>query len=170
MTGVASHAAPVPVTDTAGNLKYFEITPIIMRKPKSDMAQGRDREERLQEEDSMSSPITPPQTTARPVLPTGGIGNPPTALAASGVAGAATVAPPVSLDSFPSSPPQEVLDQMASAAQTHAALSAQGRELRFSRDEQSGRARIEVRDRSGNVLKTLSPAQALEVAAGAPLE
>jgi hypothetical protein len=63
-----------------------------------------------------------------------------------------------------------VLDQMASAAQTHDALSTQGRELRFIRDEQSGRTRIEVRDRSGNVLRMLSPAQALAVAAGAPLE
>ncbi len=76
----------------------------------------------------------------------------------------------VALDTIPASPPQEVLDQMASAAQAHETLSAQGRELRFSRDAQSGRTRIEVRDRGGNVLKTLSPAQALEVAAGAPVE
>jgi hypothetical protein len=59
---------------------------------------------------------------------------------------------------------------MASAAQTHAELSSQGRELRFARDEQSGRTRIEVRDREGHILKTISPAEALEVAAGAPLE
>lgn len=142
-----------------------------MRKPKSDMAHGRDREERLQEEDSMSSPITPPQTAVRPALPTGAVGSPPTSLAPSpGAAGGAPVEPSVSLDTLPASPPQEVLDQMANAAQTHEALSAQGRELRFSRDEQSGRTRIEVRDHSGNVLKTISPAQALEVAAGAPLE
>ncbi|MGH2854403.1 MAG: hypothetical protein ACRDLF_09475 [Solirubrobacteraceae bacterium] len=111
----------------------------------------------------MSSPITPPQSVLRTGWPT------PLA-ASSGTAGPAAVAPTVSLDTLPSSPPREVLDQMASAAQTHAALSAQGRELRFSRDTQSGRTRIEVRDRAGNVLRTLSPAQALEVAAGAPLE
>jgi hypothetical protein len=80
------------------------------------------------------------------------------------------VQPAVSLETLPSSPPQEVLDQMAGAAHTHAELSSQGRELRFSRDAQSGRTRIEVRDRGGNVLKTISPAQALEIAAGAPLE
>ena len=59
---------------------------------------------------------------------------------------------------------------MAGAAQTYQALSAQGRELRFARDEQSGRTRIEVRDRAGNVLRTLTQAQALALAAGTPLE
>ena len=78
--------------------------------------------------------------------------------------------PTVSLDAFPSSPPPEVLDQMGNAARTYEALCSQGRELRFARDEQSGRTRIEVRDRAGNVLKTLSPAQALALAAGTPLE
>ncbi len=72
--------------------------------------------------------------------------------------------------SSPMTPPHEVLEEMASAAQIHSELSSQGRELRFARDAQSGRTRIEVRDRRGNVLRTLSPAQALEVAAGAPLE
>jgi len=59
---------------------------------------------------------------------------------------------------------------MARAADIHEELASQGRELRFTRDEQSGRTRIEVRDREGHMLKTLSPAQALEVAAGAPLD
>ncbi|MFI5005307.1 MAG: hypothetical protein ACHQE6_09875 [Solirubrobacterales bacterium] len=116
----------------------------------------------------MSSPITSPQApAARPVLPTEAArpsAGPP------GAGAPSALEPAVSLDTLPSSPPQEVLDQMASAAQTHEALSAQGRELRFSRDEQSGRTKIEVRDHNGNVLKTISPAQALEVAAGAPLE
>jgi hypothetical protein len=117
----------------------------------------------------MSSPITPPQgpTAARPAPPIGA--TPPSAAPHNaGVSFASELA--VSLGTVPASPPQEVLDQMASAAQRHDALSAQGRELRFSRDEQSGRTRIEVRDRGGNVLRTLSPAQALEVAAGAPVE
>jgi hypothetical protein len=135
-----------------------------MRKPKSDMSHGRDHEKCLQEEDSMSSPITSPQA-AQPI-PTGA----PKQLAARPGAGPATVAPAVSLDTLPSSPPQEVLDEMTSAAQIHDELSSQGRELRFARDAQSGRTRIEVRDRRGNMLRTISPAQALEVAAGAPLE
>ncbi len=133
----------------------------------------------------MSSPITPPQTAGQPVLPAGATA-PSVAHKGTGTPFAVELTasldaiqpdtpqevldhPAVSLDAIPSSPPQEVLDQMAGAAQTHAALSAQGRELRFSRDEHSGRTRIEVRDRGGNVLRTLSPAEALEVAAGAPL-
>jgi hypothetical protein len=139
-----------------------------MRTPKSKAAQGRVREECFQEETSMSSPITPPQgpAAAQPVRPTEVAG--PSAAPQGATPFASELA--VALDTIPASPPQEVLDQMASAAQAHEALSAQGRELRFSRDERSGCTRIEVRDRSGNVLKTISPAQALEVAAGAPLE
>jgi hypothetical protein len=117
----------------------------------------------------MSSPITPPQGPAAAQA-----ANPTRAVRASAAVpgGGAPFAlePTVSLDALPASPPREVLDQMASAARTHEALSAQGRELRFTRDEQSGRTRIEVRDRAGNVLRTLSPAQALEVAAGAPVQ
>jgi hypothetical protein len=140
-----------------------------MKTPKSKAAHGRDREECFQEEISMSSPITPPQgpAAARPALPTAAA-RPSAAPQGAGAPFASELT--VALDTVPSSPPREVLDQMASAAQRHEALSAQGRELRFSRDEQSGRTRIEVRDRGGNVLKTLSPAQALEVAAGAPVE
>ncbi len=78
--------------------------------------------------------------------------------------------PAASLDTFPSSPPQGVLDEMAGAARVHDALRAQGRELRFAHDGQSGRMRIEVRDAAGAVLRTISPAQALAVAAGKPLE
>ena len=115
----------------------------------------------------MSSPITPPPASAvQPVLPT------EAARAAAGPQGAAASAPvpAISLDTLPASPPQEVLEQMASAARTHQALNAQGRELRFARDERSGRTEIEVRDHTGRVLKTISPAEALAIAAGAPLE
>ena len=127
----------------------------------------------------MSSPITPPQgpAAARPATPTEaarssaalqGAGPPGPSAGPSGPSFASELS--VALDAIPASPPQEVLEEMASAAHNHEALRAQGRELRFSRDEQSGRTRIEVRDRSGNMLKTLSPAQALAVAAGAPVE
>jgi hypothetical protein len=134
----------------------------------SDMAQGRGREQRLQEEDSMSSPITPTiGATATPPAPPAGASAP---LAGSARPGPITQTPAITLDTLPASPPPEVLAQMASAASTYEQLSSQGRELRFARDAQSGRTRIEVRDREGNVLTTLSPAQALAVAAGAPLQ
>jgi len=117
----------------------------------------------------MSSPITPPQgpAAARPALPTEAARS---TAAPQGAGAPSALEPAVALDTLPASPPAEVLDQMARAARIHDELNAQGRELRFSHDPQSGRARIEVRDRAGNVLKTLSPAQALEVAAGAPVE
>jgi hypothetical protein len=138
-----------------------------MRKSKSEAAHGRDRDECFQEENSMSSPIAPTPSPARTTAPDG-------VAVRSGVSGAARVSaaagPSISLDAIPSSPPQEVFDQMADAAETYERLSAQGRELRFARDADSGRTTIEVRDRGGNVLKLLSPAEALELAAGAPLE
>jgi hypothetical protein len=151
---------------TPNNLKYCEHAPINMRKPKSDMAQGRDRDERLQEEDSMSSHLTPPLAATQP-SPAVAAGPLPAPIPP---APTVTGQPAVAAQTLLSSPPPEVLDAMERAAQTHAELSAQGRELRFLRDAQGGRTRIEVRDRGGNVLKTLSPAQALAVAAGAPLE
>ena len=168
MTGSAGQESP-PTHET--HLKFSPTPPITMSKPTtSDMAHGQGRNKRLQEEDSMSSPIVSPPgpMTPRPVLPLDG--SPPPSLAPRAAAAALPASPPVSLDTIPSSPPHEVLEQMASAAQVHGALSSQGRELRFTRDQQSGRTRVEVRDRQGNVLKTLSAAQALEVAAGAPLE
>ena len=117
----------------------------------------------------MSSPITPPQgpLAAQPVRP---IAAPRSSAAPQSTGAPFALEPTVSLNTVPASPPHEVLEEMADAAHTYEALSAQGRELRFARDEQSGRTRIEVRDRAGNVLKTLSPAQALALAAGTPLE
>lgn len=73
-------------------------------------------------------------------------------------------------DALPAVPPPEVLNQMADAADTHERLRDQGRELRFAQGPDGGRARIEVRDRTGAVLRTLSTAQALAVAAGTPLD
>jgi hypothetical protein len=141
-----------------------------MRKPKSEAAHGWDREECFQEENSMSSPITPSPSTAGtgPVLRAAAASRPPGV--APTIHAAAASGPSVSLNAIPSSPPQEVLDQMAGAAQVYEHLSSQGRELRFAHDHASGRIKIEVCDRGGNVLKQLSPAQALDLAAGAPLE
>lgn len=76
----------------------------------------------------------------------------------------------VALQTLPSNPPPEVLSQMAGAARAYDELAAQGRELRFAQDASSGRTEIEVRDRAGNLLSRLSPAQALDLAAGGPLE
>jgi len=117
----------------------------------------------------MSSPIAPIQNSAAAASVRGAA--PSARQAGAGApSGAAAFDSSIALDAIPSSPPPEVLNQMAGAAQAYERLSAQGRELRFARDEASGRTTIEVRDRRGNVLKRLSPAQALDVAAGAPLD
>ena len=117
--------------------------------------------------DGMTAPIQPtegsPATGSTPSVQHSGA-NFETALV-----GASVVAQD-SFDTFPSAPPQAVLDEMAGAARVHDALHAQGRELRFARDEASGRVAVEVRDAGGSVLRTLSLAQALDVAAGKPLE
>ncbi len=117
----------------------------------------------------MSSPITAPQgsTAARAVVDIHAAGSPTASQGAQRIAAAQSS---VSLQTLPSSPPPEVLEQMADAAQRYDELTSQGRELRFARDAESGRTRIEVRDRAGHLVKTLSPAQALDVAAGAPLD
>jgi hypothetical protein len=133
-----------------------------------------------QEEYGMSSPIPPTQgsiTTRAANSEVGATQGEVRATRSDGAArrgtpgaGAAPAAPPVSLQTFPSSPPQQVLDEMASAARVHDALHAQGRDLHFAHDPQSGRMTVQVRDSGGRVLRTISPSEALEVAAGKPLE
>ncbi|HEY2767759.1 MAG TPA: hypothetical protein VGI76_05845 [Solirubrobacteraceae bacterium] len=117
----------------------------------------------------MSSPITAPQGSTAPA-PLGEIRAGSSLAASQGAQRSATIQPAVALQTLPASPPPEVLEQMAGAAQRYDELTAQGRELRFARDEQSGRTRIEVRDREGRLMKTLSPSQALDIAAGGPLD
>jgi|SRR5580704_4323713 hypothetical protein len=140
-----------------------------MRKHKSEAAHGWVRKECFQEENSMSSPIAPivQNPGGTPVRGSTAAERPPARTAPSF---ATALDSSLALDAIPSSPPPEVLEQMAGAARIYEQLSAQGRELRFAREASSGRTTIEVRDRRGNFLQRLSPAQALDVAAGAPLE
>jgi uncharacterized FlaG/YvyC family protein len=73
------------------------------------------------------------------------------------------------LMSIPASPPVEVRDAIGAAAERAAELRAQNRELHFRKDEASGRVIVEVRDLSGNVIRTIPPSGALEIMAGASL-
>ncbi len=144
-----------------------------MDKSKSEAAQGRVRYRCFQEENSMSSPV--PFINGLPSAAANAIASapPPSAGGARRTGASFPLAPPqqaVSLKTFPASPPSEVLNQMAGATRTHENLQAQGRELHFAHDEASGRIEIEVRDAGGNVLRTISPSEALRVAAGKPLE
>jgi hypothetical protein len=67
-------------------------------------------------------------------------------------------------------PPAEVLDQIAAAGRIEEQLRASGHQLRFSPAAQGERTRIEIHDRDGNPVRALSTAEALELAAGKPLE
>jgi hypothetical protein len=134
-----------------------------MEKHKSHAAHGPDRRRCFQEKHSMSSPIPPldgphaPGSASAAGRTTADTPIAPTAPASS-----------ISLETIPSSPPPEVLAQIALAAQTYDGLSARGYDLRFAHDPASGRTNIEVRDDSGALLRTLSPAEAVDLAAEGP--
>ncbi len=108
-------------------------------------------------------------------------------LAASQLAGAVNPTPPVPplnaaqrpvdgsqeegtiVGEVPPAPTPEAREMVDRAAERVQELVKQNRELHFSRDEQSNRVVIEVRDLDGNVLKTIPPAKALDIMSGADL-
>jgi hypothetical protein len=63
-------------------------------------------------------------------------------------------------------PPPEVLDQIALAGEIEEMLRADGEQLHFPATAAGERIRIEVHDRQGALLRTLSVAEALEIASG----
>jgi hypothetical protein len=65
-------------------------------------------------------------------------------------------------------PPPEVLDQIAAAGRVDERLREGGHRLRFTPAQPGERTRIELCDREGNAVRTLSTAEALEMAAGKP--
>jgi hypothetical protein len=71
--------------------------------------------------------------------------------------------------SLPASPPVEVREAIGAAAARAAELRAENRELHFRKDQLSGRVIVEVRDLSGNVIRTIPPSKALEVMSGAAI-
>jgi flagellar protein FlaG len=75
----------------------------------------------------------------------------------------------VNVSTLPASPPPAVLEDMHVAARVAEELRAQGRELHFETTG-NGRVIVQVRDLDGNVIRTIPPAGALEVASGQPLE
>jgi FlaG protein len=75
----------------------------------------------------------------------------------------------VAVISLPPSPPPEVLDEVAAARERAAELAAQNRELHFSKDDETGRVIVQVRDLEGNVIRTIPPSGALAVLAGEPV-
>ena len=69
----------------------------------------------------------------------------------------------------PPAPTPEARELVAKAAEVVEQMRKNNRELHFSRDEDSNRVVIEVRDLDGKVLKTIPPSEALNVMAGGEL-
>jgi hypothetical protein len=63
-------------------------------------------------------------------------------------------------------PPQQVLDQIAAAGRIHERLRDSGQHLRFFAAAAGERARIELHDAHGGLVRILSAAEAIELAAG----
>jgi flagellar protein FlaG len=74
----------------------------------------------------------------------------------------------VNVSTLPASPPPSVLEDMSTAAHVAEQLRAQARELHF--EVTAGGVAVQVRDLEGNVIRTIPPAKALEIAGGAPLD
>jgi hypothetical protein len=75
----------------------------------------------------------------------------------------------VNVSTLPASPPQSVLADMHEAARVWDELRAQKRELHFE-TAPNGRVIVQVRDLDGNVIRTIPPTRALEIAAGSPID
>jgi hypothetical protein len=71
------------------------------------------------------------------------------------------------LGDVPPAPTEEVRAQVDHAAEIAAEMAARNRELHFSKDEDTGRVVIQVRDLDGNVIRTIPPSRVLDVMSGA---
>ena len=69
----------------------------------------------------------------------------------------------------PASPPPDAMREVDRAAERADELWRNNRELHFHMDEESGRVIVQVRDREGEVIRTIPPSEALDVLAGKPL-
>jgi hypothetical protein len=76
----------------------------------------------------------------------------------------------VTVDTIPSTPPEEVLSEMRGASQAYEKLAKSDRHLHFRVDDRTGKLTVEVHDLKGNVLFTVPASKALEVAAGGKLQ
>jgi flagellar protein FlaG len=72
-------------------------------------------------------------------------------------------------DDIPPAPTQEVRAEVERAAEVAAQLADRNRELHFSKDQDTGRVVIQVRDLDGNVIRTIPPSRALDVMSGGAL-
>jgi hypothetical protein len=76
----------------------------------------------------------------------------------------------VSVRTIPASPPPDLIDQVTTAARVAEELRAMGRELHFEPPASpGGRVVVQVRDMEGNVIRTVPPNEALDIATGKPV-
>jgi hypothetical protein len=66
-------------------------------------------------------------------------------------------------------PPPQVLDEIAAAGKLHEQLYESGHHLRFFAAAEGARARLEIHDGDGNLVRTASMTEAVELAAGRSL-
>jgi hypothetical protein len=69
----------------------------------------------------------------------------------------------------PPAPTPEARELVAKAAEVAEQMFKNNRELHFSKDEETNRVVIQVRDLDGKVLKTIPPTEALNIMAGGEL-
>jgi predicted deacetylase len=117
----------------------------------------------------MSSPIMPIEDLLGPTTDTP-IADSNTEDIATFVSEMATDPNPLMLAASRGGPPQDLLEQIAAAAWFEERLREGGHHLRFHAEAHGAPLRIELHDRDGNAVRALSTAEALELAAGVPLE
>jgi hypothetical protein len=122
----------------------------------------------------MHSPILPIQGSSSPTLPVhepSGPSMPPRDLAGNLSTFASELrdsSHALGIHELPGSPPPEVLEQMESAGRICRQLLESGQRLHFSLEPEGG-VKIELADREGR-MRAVSPAEALDIAAGKSLE
>ena len=72
------------------------------------------------------------------------------------------------VDTIPSSPPADVMEEVLAAQRAIEDMHSRGRQLHFDMD--SGRVRILLQDLDGNTLKEIPPSHALEISGGRKVE
>ncbi|MGA7704127.1 MAG: hypothetical protein WB998_04450 [Solirubrobacteraceae bacterium] len=122
----------------------------------------------------MHSPIMPTQGSTEPTLPvhsgplTPAGGADPAGHVSSFAAELRGGQQALGIEDPPGSPPAEVLDQMEAAGRICRQLLESGQRLRFSIEPEGG-VKIELADHEGK-MRAVSPAEALDIAAGKSLE
>jgi flagellar protein FlaG len=71
------------------------------------------------------------------------------------------------VDEIPPAPTEEVRAHVDRAAQIVHDMTERNRELHFTKDEETGRVIIQVRDLQGTVIRTIPPSHALDIMSGA---